>query len=246
MSLDLRDSFYLAVYVEKTVLRLINKKGELLDLEDIGMARRMLQKFREDALASPSGIIVVTGPTGAGKTTTLFSCVNRLNDLEASIITAEEPVEYLIDGISQCSINPKIGLTFTETLRHIVGQDPDIIVMGEVLETFSAETAIQGTLTGDLVLTTFHTEDTVGGLLRLPNMGIEAVLIASAVIGMLAQRLLRRVCTHCAAPYTPTPDECVASATPTAIWQGPTCGSGMAIQPVVSQVPRVGSASLSF
>jgi len=136
MSLDLRVSFYVTVHGEKVVLRLMNKKGELLDIEDIGMAPRMLRKFRDDALASPSGIIVVTGPTGAGKTTTLYSCVNYLNDLEASIITAEEPVEYLIDGISQCSINPKIGLTFSETLRHIVRKDPDIIVMGEVRDPF--------------------------------------------------------------------------------------------------------------
>ena len=207
ISLDLRVSFYVTVHGEKVVLRLMNKKGELLGIEDIGMAPRMLQKFRDDCLTSPSGIMVVTGPTGAGKTTTLYSCVNHLNDLEASIITAEEPVEYVIDGISQCSINPKIGLTFTETLRHIVRQDPDIIVMGEVRDTFSAETAIQAALTGHLVLTTFHTEDTVGGLLRLLNMGIEAFLIASTVTCMLAQRLLRRVCQHCAAPYTPTPDE---------------------------------------
>ncbi len=207
MSLDLRVSFYVTVHGEKVVLRLVNKKGELLGIEDIGMAPRMLQKFRDDCLTSPSGIMVVTGPTGAGKTTTLYSCVNHLNDLEASIITAEEPVEYVIDGISQCSINPKIGLTFTETLRHIVRQDPDIIVMGEVRDNFSAETAIQAALTGHLVLTTFHTEDTVGGLLRLLNMGIEAFLIASTVTCMLAQRLLRRLCQGCAAPYTPTPDE---------------------------------------
>ena len=207
MSLDLRVSFYVTVHGEKVVLRLMNKKGELLDIEDIGMAPRMLRKFRDDSLASPSGIIVVTGPTGAGKTTTLYSCVNFLNDLEASIITAEEPVEYLIDGISQCSINPKIGLTFSETLRHIVRQDPDIIVMGEVRDTFSAETAIQAALTGHMVLTTFHTEDTIGGVLRLLNMGIEAFLIASTVTCVLAQRLLRRICLHCAAPYTPTPDE---------------------------------------
>jgi len=207
MSLDLRVSFYITVHGEKVVLRLMNKQGELLDLDDIGMAPRMLQQFRDGALASPSGIIVVTGPTGAGKTTTLYSCVNHLNDLEASIITAEEPVEYLIDGIAQCSINPKIGLTFTETLRHIVRQDPDIIVMGEVRDTFSAETAIQASLTGHKVLTTFHTEDAVGGLLRLLNMGIEAFLIASTISCMLAQRLLRRVCQHCAAPYVPTPEE---------------------------------------
>jgi len=207
MSLDLRVSFYVTVHGEKVVLRLLNKKGELLDIEDIGMAPRMLRKFRDDSLASPSGIIVVTGPTGAGKTTTLYSCVNSLNNLEASIITAEEPVEYVIDGISQCSINPKIGLTFTETLRHIVRQDPDIIVMGEVRDSFSAETAIQAALTGHLVLTTFHTEDTVGGVLRLLNMGIEAFLIASTVSCLLAQRLLRRICLHCSTPYTPTPDE---------------------------------------
>ncbi len=207
LTLDLRVSFYVTVHGEKVVLRLMNKKGELLDIDDIGMAPRLLQKFRDDALASPSGIIVVTGPTGAGKTTTLYSCVNHLNDLETSIITAEEPVEYLIDGISQCSINPKIGVTFTETLRHIVRQDPDIIVMGEVRDTFSAETAIQAALTGHKVLTTFHTEDTVGGLLRLLNMGIEAFLIASTVTCMLAQRLLRRVCAHCSAPYIPTPEE---------------------------------------
>ncbi len=207
MTLDLRVSFYITIHGEKIVLRLMNKKGELLDIDDIGMAPRMLQQFRDDALASPSGIIVVTGPTGAGKTTTLYSCVNHLNDLEVSIITAEEPVEYVLDGISQCSINPKIGVTFTETLRHIVRQDPDIIVMGEIRDAFSAETAIQASLTGHKVLTTFHTEDAVGGLLRLLNMGIEAFLIASTINCMLAQRLLRRVCSQCSIPYTPTPDE---------------------------------------
>lgn len=205
--LELRVSFYVTVHGEKIVLRLMNKQGELLDIEDIGMAPRMLRNFRDGVLASPSGVIVVTGPTGAGKTTTLYSCVNHLNALEASIITAEEPVEYVIDGISQCSINPKIGLTFTETLRHIVRQDPDIIVMGEVRDTFSAETAIQASLTGHKVLTTFHTEDAVGGLLRLLNMGIEAFLVASTISCMLAQRLLRRVCTQCATTYQPTPEE---------------------------------------
>ncbi len=207
MTLDLRVSFYITVHGEKIVLRLMNTKGELLDLDDIGMAPRMLQKLREEALTASSGIIFVTGPTGAGKTTTLYSCVNHLNDLESSIITAEEPVEYVVDGISQCSINPKIGVTFTETLRHIVRQDPDIIVLGEVRDTFSAETAIQAALTGHQVLTTFHTEDAVGGLLRLLNMDVEAFLIASTVTCMLAQRLLRKVCPHCATAYTPTPEE---------------------------------------
>ena len=207
MTLDMRVSFYVTVHGEKIVLRLMNKQGELLDIADIGMAPRMLELFRDGALASPSGIMVVTGPTGAGKTTTLYSCVNHLNTLELSIISAEEPVEYVIDGISQCSINPKIGLTFTETLRHIVRQDPDIIVMGEVRDAFSAETAIQAALTGHKVLTTFHTEDAPGGLLRLLNMGIEAFLVASTISCVLAQRLLRRVCSRCATTYVPSPEE---------------------------------------
>lgn len=205
--LDLRVSFYITVHGEKVVMRLMNKKGELLAIEEIGIAPRILRQFKEEALAAPSGIMVVTGPTGAGKTTTLYSCVKSLNDLETSIITAEEPVEYMIDGIAQCSINPKIGVTFTETLRHIVRQDPDIIVLGEVRDAFSAETAIQASLTGHKVLTTFHTEDTVGGLLRLLNMGIEAFLIASTITCIMAQRLLRRVCSSCAVAYLPTPEE---------------------------------------
>jgi len=199
LSLDLRVSFYITMHGETIVLRLMNKKGELLAIEDLGMAPRMLQRFRDEALDSPSGIIIVTGPTGAGKTTTLYSCVNALNSPETSIITAEEPVEYLIDGIGQCSINPRIGVTFTETLRHIVRQDPDIIVMGEVRDDFSAETAIQAALTGHKVLTTFHTEDTVGALLRLLNMGVEPFLVASTVTCIVSQRLLRRVCPQCAA-----------------------------------------------
>ena len=206
-ALDLRVSFYITVHGEKIALRLMNRKGELLALEEIGMAPRLLQRFRDEALHCPSGIMVVTGPTGAGKTTTLYSCVNALNDQETSIITAEEPVEYLVDGISQCSINPKIGVTFTETLRHIVRQDPDIIVMGEVRDAFSAETAIQAALTGHKVLTTFHTEDAVGALLRLLNMGVEAFLVASTVTCIVAQRLLRQVCPQCATAYLPTPDD---------------------------------------
>ena len=222
MTLDLRVSFYITVHGEKIALRLMNKKGELLAIEDIGMAPRMLQQFREEALQCPSGIMVVTGPTGAGKTTTLYSCVNALNDLETSIITAEEPVEYLIDGISQCSINPKIGVTFTETLRHIVRQDPDIIVMGEIRDAFSAETAIQAALTGHKVLTTFHTEDTVGGLLRLLNMGVEAFLIASTVTCMLAQRLLRPSVRNARSPTRRLPRSTGGSVTAMAIWPAPT------------------------
>jgi type IV pilus assembly protein PilB len=165
----------------------------------------MLEYFREGALELPSGVVLVTGPTGSGKTTTLYSCIAEIQDDETSIITAEDPVEYMIDGIAQCSINPAIDLSYEETLRHIVRQDPDVIVIGEIRDTFSAEVAIQAALTGHKVLTTFHTEDTIGGLLRLLNMDIEAFLVSSTVVSVLAQRLLRRICDECAVPYQPTP-----------------------------------------
>jgi type IV pilus assembly protein PilB len=205
INLDMRVSFFITIYGEKVVLRLLNNKGSLVDIKDIGMAPRMLDQFIYDALDTPTGVMIITGPTGSGKTTTLYSCVNYLNNINTSIVTAEDPVEYVIDGISQCSINPKIGVTFEETLRHIVRQDPDVIVLGEIRDQFSAETAIQAALTGHKVLTTFHTEDSIGGLIRLLNMNIEAFLISSTVVCVVAQRLLRRVCPDCAEPYTPTP-----------------------------------------
>jgi type IV pilus assembly protein PilB len=203
--LDLRASFYVTVHGEKIVLRLLNRQGLLIHIEDVGMSPRMLERFKEDALYLPSGVILITGPTGSGKTTTVYSCINHINDPQTSIITAEEPVEYVIDGISQCSINPRIQLTFEETLRHIVRQDPDVIVIGEIRDNFSAEVAVQAALTGHKVITTFHTEDSIGGLVRLLNMNIEAFLISSTVVSVMAQRLLRKVCTACAAPYRPTP-----------------------------------------
>ncbi|WP_136523833.1 GspE/PulE family protein [Geomonas ferrireducens] len=206
-TLDMRVSFYITIHGEKIVLRLLSMKGELLDLKEIGMPARMLERFIDDAVDTPSGVLIVTGPTGSGKTSTLYSCVQHLNELSTSIVTAEEPVEYVIEGIAQCSINQKIGVTFEETLRHIVRQGPDIIVLGEIRDNFSAEIAIQAALTGHKVLTTFHTEDSVGGLLRLMNMEIEAFLIASTVVCVLAQRLLRRVCPECAEPYLPNPTE---------------------------------------
>jgi len=204
INLDMRISFYITVHGEKIVLRLLNNKGSLLDIKEIGMAPRMLDHFIYEALETPTGVMIITGPTGSGKTTTLYSCVNYLNDIHTSIITAEDPVEYIIDGVSQCSINPKIGVTFEETLRHIVRQDPDVIVLGEIRDHFSAETAIQAALTGHKVLTTFHTEDCIGGLIRLLHMDIEAFLISSTVVCVVAQRLLRKVCPDCAEPYIPT------------------------------------------
>jgi type IV pilus assembly protein PilB len=202
--LDLRVSFYITVHGEKIVLRLLNRQNELLDLKDIGMPPRILERFVEQALELPSGVLMITGPTGSGKTSTIYSCINKINSPQISIITAEEPVEALIDGVAQCSINPKINLTFDETLRHVVRQDPDVIVIGEVRDSFSANIAVQAALTGHKVLTTFHTEDSTGGLLRLLNMGIEAFMISSTIVCVLAQRLLRKVCPECREPYLPT------------------------------------------
>jgi type IV pilus assembly protein PilB len=184
---DIRVSFYVTIHGEKIVLRLLNRQNELLSIEDLGMQPRMLDRFRQDALDTPSGVLIVTGPTGSGKTTTVYSCINYLNKPETSIITAEEPVEYIIEGIAQCSINPNINLTFEETLGHIVRQDPDIVVIGEIRDTYSAEVAVQAPLTGHKVLTTFHTEDSIGGLIRLLNMEIDAFLISSTVICVVAQ-----------------------------------------------------------
>jgi len=200
---DVRASFFATIFGEKIVLRLLSRKAELLDIQAAGLAPRMLERFLQEALELPSGVILVTGPTGSGKTTTLYGCVNYLNDMERCIVTAEDPVEYVIEGIAQCSLNPAINLTFEETLRHMVRQDPDIIVMGEIRDRYSAEAAIQAALTGHKVLSTFHTEDSIGALLRLMNMDIETFLISSTVVAVLAQRLMRRVCKHCAEPYRP-------------------------------------------
>lgn len=204
-STDIRVSFYITMHGEKIVLRLLSRMTNLLDIRELGMAPHILNRFIEDALDIPSGVVMMTGPTGSGKTTTLYGCVNYLNDIECSVITAEDPVEYMIDGIGQCSINPKIDMTFNESLRHMMRQDPDVIVLGEIRDNQSADAAVHAALTGHKVLTTFHTEDSIGGLLRLMNMDIETFLISSTVVSVLAQRLLRRVCKHCAEPYAPTP-----------------------------------------
>ena len=197
--LDMRASFYVTIHGEAIVLRLLNRQGNLIDISSIGMFPRILKRFVDGALSRPSGVVIITGPTGSGKTTTVYSCIHHLNTPLLSIITAEEPVEYVIPGISQCSIDPKINLTFEETLRHIV--------IGEIRDNYSADVAVQAALTGHKVLTTFHTEDSIGGLIRLMNMDIEAFLISSTVVSVVAQRLLRRICPECSQPYKPSPGE---------------------------------------
>jgi type IV pilus assembly protein PilB len=200
--IDIRVSFYATVFGENVVLRILNK-ASLISLQELGFAPNILKMYSEDVLAAPSGITLITGPTGSGKTTTLYSSIDHCNDPTVKIITCEDPVEYVIDGISQCSINEKIGLTFNETLRSIVRQDPDIIVIGEIRDKFSADVAVQSALTGHKVFATFHTEDSVGALVRLINMEIETSLIASTIGAILAQRLVRKVCPNCRVQYLP-------------------------------------------
>jgi type IV pilus assembly protein PilB len=204
---DIRVSVYVTVHGEKIVFRLLKQKKELMDIHSIGMSPKMLSRFLEDAVYQPSGVLLVTGPTGSGKTSTVYSCIQHIKNPQISIITAEEPVEYIMDGIAQCSIDPHINLTFEETLRHIVRQDPDVIVIGEIRDRSSAEMAVQSALTGHKVLTTFHTEDSIGGLIRLLNMDIAPFLISSTVVSVLAQRLLRRVCPSCAVEVSITPQQ---------------------------------------
>jgi type IV pilus assembly protein PilB len=202
---DIRLSFYVSFFGETIVMRLLTKKQELLKVTDLGLAPKVLDRFQEEVLEVPTGVVIITGPTGSGKTTSLYAAINYSNKMDAKIITAEDPVEYVIDGVTQCSINPKLGVTFEETLRHILRQDPDIIVLGEIRDKFSAESAIQAALTGHKVLTTFHTEDTIGGLLRLMNMDIETFLISSTVVSVVAQRLIKKICPDCKESYAPSP-----------------------------------------
>ncbi len=201
---DLRLSVYVTIYGECIVIRVLNKKMGLVSLDGLGMTPSMLERFRTDVLEVPTGVVLITGPTGSGKTTTLYSSLDYCNKIDIKIITVEDPVEYLIDGLVQCSVNDKANRSFESSLREIVRQDPDIIVLGEIRDQITARTAIQAALTGHKVYSTFHTEDTIGGLLRLVDMDIETFLISSTVISIVAQRLLRRICDHCAAPVAVT------------------------------------------
>ncbi|MBI4654079.1 MAG: type II secretion system ATPase GspE [Nitrospirae bacterium] len=206
--IDIRVSIVPTVFGERAVLRLLDRQTGLLSLEMIGLEGSILNKFK-DFLSRPTGIILVTGPTGSGKTTTLYASLLRLNTEERNIITAEDPVEYQIKGIGQIQISPKIGLTFASCLRSILRQDPDVMMVGEIRDTETAEIAVHASLTGHLVLSTLHTNDAPGALTRLIDMGIEPFLVASSLIGVLAQRLVRIICPHCKESYTPTAEELI-------------------------------------
>jgi type IV pilus assembly protein PilB len=207
LTIDMQASFYATVYGDNIVLHLLHKPARLLDLTELGMAPTMLDRFRHDVLDTPTGIILITGPPGAGTTTTLYSCMQYLHDMHTCIVTAEEPVEYVIEGIVQGAMHPTINVTCDDTLRHLVRQDPDVIVLGQLRDRLYADIALQAALAGHKILTTCHTEDSMGGVLQLFNMDIEAFLLSSPMVCVVAQRLMRAVCQHCAEPYTPTPAE---------------------------------------
>jgi general secretion pathway protein E len=199
---DIRASTIPIAFGERVVLRLLDKRNVLLGLSDIGMPEDGLRRFHE-LIKSSHGIILVTGPTGSGKTTTLYSALSTINNPDINIITIEDPIEYQIDGIGQIQVNPKINLTFANGLRSIVRQDPDVILVGEIRDLETAEIAIQSALTGHLVFSTLHTNDSASAVTRLIDMGIEPFLVTSSVIGILAQRLVRQVCDECREPYVP-------------------------------------------
>lgn len=200
--IDVRVSSLPTAFGERLVLRLLDKSSNVLALEDIGMKDDLLRRM-EKMIASTHGVFLVTGPTGSGKTTTLYAALSRLDRRQKNIITVEDPIEYQLSGVGQIQVNPKIDLTFANGLRSILRQDPDVIMVGEIRDHETAEIAIQSALTGHMVFSTLHTNDAAGGLTRLVEMGIEPFLAASSVVGILAQRLVRTICPHCREEYIP-------------------------------------------
>jgi len=198
---DIRVSLIPTFYGERVVLRLLDKKKGLISLEDMGLSVSGV-KAMERLLSRNNGIILVTGPTGSGKSTTLYAALNCLNSPDKNIITIEDPIEYQLKGVGQIQVNPKIDLTFANGLRSILRQDPDIIMVGEIRDALTAEIAIQASLTGHLVLSTLHTNDSSTAVTRLIDMGIEPFLVASSLSAILAQRLVRVICPHCREEYT--------------------------------------------
>ncbi len=204
--IDIRVSTLPTIYGEKAVLRLLNKKAVSLNLEDLNMSEKNLETLRQ-LIEEPYGIILVTGPTGSGKTTTLYAALNEINSVEDNIVTVEDPIEYQLPIINQTQVNPKKDLTFATALRSILRQDPDIIMIGEIRDPETASIAAESALTGHLVLSTLHTNDAASSITRLIDMGVEPFLIAPSLLGIVAQRLVRKICTGCSEEYTPSKRE---------------------------------------
>ena len=203
---DLRVAVLPTIFGESVVMRILDRANVALDLEKVGLREDDLRLFRQ-LISKPNGIVLVTGPTGSGKTTTLYAALNELNSIEDKLITTEDPVEYDIDGLIQVQIRPDIELTFANCLRSILRQDPDIILVGEVRDKETAVIATQASLTGHLVFTTLHTNDAPSSIARLLDLGVEPFLITATLEGIVAQRLVRRICAHCKEEYTPTEEQ---------------------------------------
>jgi len=201
--IDLRVSILPAIFGEKVVMRILDKEKSLIPLEKLGFSEESLTIFKS-LITQPYGMILITGPTGSGKSTTLYAVLRILNSPKVNILTAEDPVEYQLDGITQLQVNPKIGLTFANALRSFLRQDPDIILVGEIRDRETAQIAMEAALTGHLVFSTLHTNDSFSAPTRLIDMGIEPYLIASALIGVTAQRLVRKICNNCKTEVKPS------------------------------------------
>ena len=204
--IDLRVSTLPTQFGESVVLRVLDRNAVNLDIESLGFPK-YVHEYVVEAINRPNGIFVVTGPTGSGKTTTLYSCLRKVNTIDSKLLTAEDPVEFDIEGIMQVAIKEAVGLTFGKALRSFLRQDPDIIMVGEMRDLETAQIAIQASLTGHLVLSTLHTNDAPGAITRLIDMGTEPFLISSTLMGVLAQRLVRRVCKNCQTPFEPTENQ---------------------------------------
>lgn len=200
---DMRVNSLPTQHGESVVMRVLDRSSVNLELEHLGMPPYLFD-YITDTIQKPNGIFIVTGPTGAGKTTTLYACLRRINQIDTKVLTAEDPVEYELDGIMQVPINDAVGLTFAKALRSFLRQDPDKIMVGEMRDVETAQIAIQASLTGHLVLSTLHTNDAAGAVTRLVDMGVEPFLVAATLEGVLAQRLLRTICKNCKAPYEPS------------------------------------------
>lgn len=203
---DIRVSTVPTQFGERIVMRLLDKTGAVLDIQQLGIDEGNL-KLLMKLLQKPNGIVLVTGPTGSGKTTTLYACLTYINKPDLNILTVEDPIEYQLDGVGQMQINSKIDFTFASGLRAILRQDPDVVMVGEIRDGETAEIAIQASLTGHLVLSTLHTNDSAGAVTRLVDMGVEPFLVSSSLLAVVAQRLVRRLCKHCKVPAEITDEE---------------------------------------
>jgi type IV pilus assembly protein PilB len=201
--IDMRLSILPTVHGEKIVIRILNRNNTIMNKEQIGFTPENLESF-DKIIQSPHGIILLVGPTGSGKTTTLYAVLRELNDIKKNIITVEDPVEYRLNGISHVQVNNKAGLTFANSLRSILRQDPDVVMIGEIRDTETAQIAVRASITGHLVLSTVHTNDTASTIARLVDMGVEEYLVSSSLTGIIAQRLVKKICPYCKEEYQPT------------------------------------------